>query len=38
MELKEAYIDKIICHHFSIDPTKSLLNNALMNILEYIEN
>lgn len=38
MELKEAYIDKIICHHFSIDPTKSLLNNALMNILELDSN
>ena len=38
MELKEAYIDKIICHHFSIDPTKSLVNNALMNILELDSN
>lgn len=27
MEINEAYIDKIICHHFSLDPTRSLLNS-----------
>lgn len=27
MEINEAYIDKIICHHFSLDPTRRLLNS-----------
>lgn len=27
MEINEAYIDKIICHHFSLDPTRKLLNS-----------
>lgn len=30
MELKEAYIDKIICHHFSVDASKCLINHAPM--------
>lgn len=34
MELKEAFIDKIICHHFSLDPSKSLINNIQMNMGE----
>lgn len=34
MELKEAFIDKIICHHFSLDPSKSLVNNVQMNMRE----
>ena len=32
MELKEAYIEEIVCHHFSIDPTKCLINNVNMNM------
>lgn len=32
MEIKEAYISRIICHHFSIDETRRLVNNAEMNI------
>lgn len=28
MELKEAYIEKIVCHHFSVDPTKCLINDV----------
>ena len=28
MELKEAYIDGIICHHFSMDPSRNLINNS----------
>lgn len=27
MDFKEAYIDKIVCHHFSFDRKKSLVNN-----------
>ena len=29
MELKEAYIDEVICHHYSVDPSRSLINNSL---------
>lgn len=32
MELKEAYIDEIVCHHYSVDPTMSLMNNGLMDM------
>ena len=32
MELKEAYIDKIICHHYSQDAYRCLLNNACMSV------
>lgn len=32
MELKEAYIDKIICHHFSMDPSRCLVNNGIMDL------
>ena len=32
MDLKEAYIDRIICHHFSIDAAKCLINNSPMSI------
>lgn len=34
MELKEAYIENIICHHFSIDPTKGQLNHSQMNLAD----
>lgn len=34
MELKEAFIDEIICHHFSMDPSKSLINNRMMDMAE----
>lgn len=32
MELKEAFIDKIICHHYSQDTYRCLLNNACMSV------
>lgn len=32
MELKEAFIDKIICHHYSQDAYKCLLNNTCMSV------
>lgn len=32
MEIKEAYINKIICHHFSLDVTRRLMNNVEMSI------
>lgn len=32
MELKEAYIEEIICHHYSVDATLSLMNSALMDM------
>lgn len=32
MEINEAYIDKIICHHFSLDPTRRLLNSKELGI------
>lgn len=32
MELKEAFIDKIICHHYSQDMYRCLLNNACMSV------
>ena len=34
MELKEAYIEEIICHHFSVDPAECLMNNSRMNLAE----
>ena len=34
MELKEAYVDQIVCHHFSLDPTKSLINHSQINLAE----
>lgn len=27
MEINEAYVDKVICHHFSLDSTQRLLNS-----------
>lgn len=32
MELKEAFINKIICHHYSQDAYKCLLNNTCMSV------
>ena len=32
MELKEAYIEEIICHHFSVDPSKCLMNSSTMDL------
>lgn len=32
MDFKEAYIDKIICHHFSIDRQKCLVNHKEMDM------
>lgn len=32
MELKDAYIDEIICHHFSMDPSKCLVNSGMMDL------
>lgn len=32
MDFKEAYIDKIICHHFSFDRQKCLVNHQEMDI------
>lgn len=34
MELKEAFIDRIICHHYSQDASKCLVNNSCM----YLED
>lgn len=38
MELKEAYIDEIICHHFSVDPSLSLINNACISMAQFDTN
>lgn len=38
MELKEAYIDEVICHHYSVDPSRSLINNSLMSLSEMDTN
>lgn len=38
MELKEAYIDEIVCHHFSVDPSRCLENNVLMSLGEMDTN
>lgn len=38
MELKEAYIDEVICHHYSVDPSRSLINNSLMGLSEMDTN
>lgn len=32
MEIKEAYIDRIICHQFSLDPTRCLLNSTELSL------
>lgn len=32
MELKEAYIDNMICHHYSQDVSKCLVNNSCINM------
>ena len=32
MNIKDAFIDRVICHHFSIDATKCVINNADMNL------
>ena len=32
MELKEAYIEEIMCHHFSIDPSRCLVNSGTMDL------
>lgn len=32
MELKQAYISHAICHRYSVDPTKSLLNHQEVNL------
>lgn len=32
MELIEAFIDEIICHHFSMDPSRCLLNSGTMDL------
>lgn len=32
MDFKEAYIDKIICHHFSLDKQKCLVNHQEMDM------
>ena len=32
MNIKDAFIDKVICHHFSSDATKCIINNAEMNL------
>lgn len=32
MELRDAFINKIVCHHFSVNPSKCLINNALMDL------
>lgn len=38
MELKEAYIDEVICHHFSVDVTRSLMNNSPMGLSDLDTN
>ncbi len=38
MELKEAYIDEVICHHFSVDATRSLMNNSPMGLSDLDTN
>lgn len=38
MELKEAYIEEIICHHYSADVTSSIMNGALMDIGVFDSN
>lgn len=32
--MREAYIEEIICHHYSVDPAMSLVNKTLMNMTE----
>ena len=32
MNIKEALIDRVICHHFSSDATKCIVNNVEMNL------
>lgn len=32
MDFKEAYIDKMICHHFSFDRQNSVVNHQEMNM------
>lgn len=32
MNIKDALIDRVICHHFSSDATKCVINNAEMNL------
>ena len=32
MDFKEAYIDKMICHRFSLDKQKCLINHKGMNM------
>ena len=34
MEIKEAYITNLVCHHFSMDTTKCLVNNSEMNLTD----
>lgn len=38
MELRDAYIDEIACHHFSVDPSRCVENTVLMSISELDMN
>ena len=38
MIFKEAYIDKLICHHFSIDRQKCIVNHKEIDMTQYMRN
>lgn len=38
MEIKEAFIDEVICHHFSVDSSRCIINNTPMGLSELDVN